>query len=222
MRYRKTAGWALAAALCLVSRAGSQTPHLAIGNILLSSEKLADPNFAESVVLLVQYDEAEGTVGLIVNRQTEMRLSQIFPKAKHASADPVYMGGPVGIMSAQALVRLPAKEEGATQISGDIYLTGTKDLIEKSIASRLDSSKFRLYLGYAGWAPGQLEMEIRVGAWSVLSGSSKIVFDPRPDSLWSRLVHESHMQIARTRSAESARALLTGSTFDQARVPFSR
>jgi putative transcriptional regulator len=69
-------------------------------------------------------------------------------------------------------------------------------VIEKSIASRLDSSKFRVYLGYAGWAPGQLETEIRLGAWSVLEDRPQIVFDPNPDSLWSRLTQQSHMQIA--------------------------
>ncbi len=170
--------------------------QLSIGDILVANEKLADPNFAESVVLIVHYDDDEGTVGLIINRQTEIPLSQIFPKKKHTTHDPAYMGGPVAITAVQALIRLPGKTDQATRVMADIFVTGAKELIEKSIASRFDASKFRVYLGYAGWAPGQLEAEIRLGAWSVVNRDPKIVFDGDPDSLWSRLIRESHMQTA--------------------------
>ena len=170
--------------------------QLSIGDILVASEKLGDPNFAQSVVLLVQYDEDKGTVGLVINRRTEIPLSRIFPKTKHAPSDPVYMGGPVSVTAVQALLRLPQKSDQATPVVADVYVTGAKELIEKSVSSRVDPSKFRLYLGYAGWAPGQLEAEIDLGAWSVLHSNPDTVFDENPDSLWSRLTRESHMQIA--------------------------
>ena len=171
-----------------------------VGNLLVASEKLGDPNFAESVILIVQHDEDEGTVGLVINRRTEVPLSRVFPKTKHATADPVYMGGPVETTAVQALLRIPEKADRTAHIVADIYLSGSKELIEKSVESRLDSLKFRLYLGYAGWASGQLEAEIRLGAWSVLNASPKLVFDRDPDSLWSRLTNESKMQIAHRES----------------------
>ena len=167
-----------------------------IGNILVANENLADPNFAQSVVLIVQYEEDDGTAGIIINRRTEIPLSRIFPNTKHATADPVYMGGPVATAAVQALLALSGKTDQATHVMGNIWVTGAKELIEKSIMSRMDPSKLRLYLGYAAWAPGQLEAEIRLGAWSVLNSSPKIVFDKDPDSLWSRLTQESHMQTA--------------------------
>lgn len=170
--------------------------QLSTGNILVASDKLADPNFARSVVLIVQYAAEDGTVGLIINRRTDIPLSRVFPKTKHVSKDPVYMGGPVGITAVQALLRLPDKSEQATHVVGDVYITGAKEMLEKSISSQAGPFKFRVYLGYAGWAPGQLEAEIRLGAWSVLNRSPKIVFDEDPDSLWSRLTRESQMQIA--------------------------
>jgi putative transcriptional regulator len=170
---------------------------LAKGHILLASEGLADPNFAESVILIVQYDTAHGTLGLMLNRRTEMPLSRLFPKVKHATADPVYLGGPVALTTVQALLRQPQKAEQATPILADLYVTGKKELIEKSMAARLGPSHFRLYLGSAGWAPGQLERELEQGAWSVLAGRPQIVFDRDPDSLWSRLIQQSHLQIAR-------------------------
>jgi putative transcriptional regulator len=169
---------------------------LSRGRILLAREGLADPNFAESVILLVQYDTTHGSLGLMLNRRTEIPLSRLFPKIKHVPADPVYLGGPVALTAVQALLRLPQKAEQATPILADLYVTGKKELIEKSMAARLGPSQFRLYLGSAGWAPGQLEREIEQGAWSVFPGRLPIVFDGDPDSLWSRLIQQSHLQIA--------------------------
>lgn len=187
----------LAIALSLAGHAQYRSEeHISIGDILVASEKLADPNFAESVVLIVHFDDDDGTVGLIINRQTELPVSRIFPKTKHATHDPAYMGGPIAITAVQALIRSPDKTDQATHVMADIFVTGGKELIEKSIASGLDPSKFRVYLGYAGWAPGQLEAEIRLGAWSVVNREPRFVFDGDPDSLWSRLIHESHMQTA--------------------------
>jgi putative transcriptional regulator len=186
----------------LTSNTGSRSAQyrserqLSVGDILIANEKLGDPNFAESVVLIVQYDDDEGTVGIIINRQTDIPVSKIFPKTKHASHDLAYMGGPVAITAVQALMRLPDQTGQATRVMADVFITGAKELLEKSVASHLDASKFRVYLGYAGWAPGQLEAEIQLGAWSVVGRDPKIVFDGDPDSLWSRLIHESHMQTA--------------------------
>jgi putative transcriptional regulator len=176
---------------------------LSTGNILVANERLGDPNFAESVILLVQYDTTHGTLGLMLNRRTEIPLSRLFPKTKHVTSDPVYLGGPVAITAAQALLRKPQRTEQATPILADLYVTGKKELIEKSITSRLGPSHFRLYLGSAGWAPGQLEREIEQGAWLVLPGRSQIVFDRDPDSLWSRLSQQLHLQIALASSTTS-------------------
>jgi putative transcriptional regulator len=169
---------------------------VSIGSILVAKEKLGDPNFAESVVLIVQYDR-EGTLGILINRPSDVPLSQVFPHIKRAPADPVYMGGPVGITVGQALLRLPPNADDVTHVLDDVYVTASKKLIEKSVASGAQSSKFRLFLGYAGWAPGQLETEVRLGAWSILKGRSKIVFDGDPGSLWERLIRETHWQMAR-------------------------
>jgi putative transcriptional regulator len=172
---------------------------LEVGDLLVASEKLGDPNFAQSVVLILDHDEDNGTLGLVINRRSEIPLSKVFPDIKGASADPVYVGGPVSLTAVQALLRQPAETEDVKHVTGDVYSTASKQVIEESVRSRLVSSKFRLYVGYAGWAPGQIEAEMQIGAWSVLSNRSKLIFDSDPDSLWSRLMHESHMQIASTR-----------------------
>jgi putative transcriptional regulator len=173
---------------------GSQPP--AAGRFLVATDKLGDPNFSQAVVLITQYDADEGTVGLVVNRRTDMPLSRVFPK-KGATEDPVFAGGPVDIRLVQALVRRSAKPNHATHLVDDVYAIAGKEEIEKSIAAKVEPSKFRAYLGYAGWGPGQLEEEIKVGAWSVLNAAPKTIFDEDPDSLWDRLNRVAHSQIAR-------------------------
>ncbi len=172
---------------------------LSVGEVLIASDKLADPNFAESVVLIVEQGEDGGTLGLIVNRESEVPLSKLFPNLKGESLDRVFQGGPVSPDVGLALLRVSSKPEKSTRITEDVYFSGSKDVIEKSIASRASPSKFRLYLGYAGWAPGQLEAELAAGAWSIARGGPKVIFDSNPDSLWLRLSKEPRTQIAELR-----------------------
>ncbi len=173
--------------------------HLAPGTILIASEKLSDPNFAECVVLITRRDPDGGTMGVILNRPTTLTLTKAFPQL-HASTDLVYDGGPVTPDAVQALLRTSEKDkpDTAEHVLADIYLVVRKALLEKSITDRLPSSKFRVYLGYAGWGPGQLENEVRLGAWTTIHGPkcARYVFDADPPSLWQRLDQESHSQLA--------------------------
>jgi putative transcriptional regulator len=206
MRVRAALVVALASVTCMATlsrdRGNSPRVHyraedqLGIGSLLVASEKLRDPNFAESVVLILEHDEDNGTLGVIINRRSEFPLSRVFPDIKGASSDPIYLGGPVSTTAVQALLRLPNEMDEVRHVSGDVYATGSKQVIENSVRARVVSSKFRLYVGYAGWGPGQLEVEVRMGAWQVLADRPKLVFDDDPDSLWPRLTRESHMQVA--------------------------
>lgn len=201
MLFKPAALGILALTGCLATAQYTPERELHVGDLLVASEKLGDPNFAESVVLILQHDEDQGTVGIIINRRSEVPLSRVFPDIKGAGSDPVFIGGPVSLTAVQALLRLREQTEDVTHVAGDVYATGSKQMIEKSVRAHAASSKFRLYVGYAGWAPSQLDAELQLGAWSVLTNGSRVVFDDDPDSLWSRLTHESHMQIAGRRFA---------------------
>ena len=110
---------------------------LGAGKLLVASRALADPNFSETVVLLVRCD-ADGVVGLILNRRTNIPLSRVldqFAAAKKRS-DPVYLGGPVETPAVFALLRSTAKLDGAEQILGGVYLISTKTIFEKAISGR--------------------------------------------------------------------------------------
>jgi putative AlgH/UPF0301 family transcriptional regulator len=128
------------------------------------------------------------------------------------------------VTAAEALLRSSEKPAQARHVLGDVYVTGSKELIEKSVDSQADPSKFRLYLGYAGWAPGQLEAEIRLGAWSFVSGGPDLVFDREPDSLWSRLIHREIAlnftpAVCELLTTVPARTLSIPASIAQARLP---
>lgn len=113
------------------------------GKLLVASRDLADPHFAKTVVLLIHYD-AEGVVGLILNRRTDVPLSRMFEglKAAEHRSDSVYLGGPLETPIAFALLQSPAKVEGAQHIFGAVYLVSTKTLFEQTISARPDPSGF--------------------------------------------------------------------------------
>ena len=173
------------------------TKHLTAGKILVARRSLEDPNFAETVIVLVQYDE-EGTLGLIVNRQTKFPVSRLARDLDGAKGrtEPLYLGGPVAMSGVMGLIRSSAKLEDAKRVFGDVYMISSKSAVEKAITSNADPKSFRLYLGYAGWDAGQLEFEMGLNAWDVLPANPAIVFDPHPETLWTRLSEQEDLRIA--------------------------
>jgi putative transcriptional regulator len=177
----------------------AQSTHdLGIGKILVAKRDAREPTFAETVILVVRYTQG-GTVGLMLNRRTEVAISRALEPLKGASgrSDPVYAGGPVELANVLALLRTNVMPEGAEHVTGKVYLVPTGALLEKTLAKRPDPADFRVYLGYCGWSPGQLENETSHGFWRVLNGSADIVFDSEPETLWSRLIERAEQRIAR-------------------------
>ena len=175
-----------------------QTDDLAVGRLLVASRDLGDPNFAQTVILLVHYDEDQGAVGLVLNKRTDVPISRVFHDLKEASGrnDPVYIGGPVELNSVLALLKSASKPDGAEHVFGDVYLIGKKDLLAQTMASHAEASVFHTYIGYAGWQGGQLEHEVDLGAWHVMPADAVTVFHADPDSVWPRLIHQTETQIA--------------------------
>ena len=171
---------------------------LAAGKLLVASRGLADPNFAKTVILLVHYD-AQGVVGLILNRRTDVPLSRVLDlEAAEDRSDPVYLGGPVGPSAAFALFQASAKMEKAENIFGGVYLIADKALFEQTISARPDPSVFHVYLGYAGWTQEQLQTEVQLGAWFVFPPDVATVFNSDPDSLWLQMIQKTELLMAKS------------------------
>ena len=111
--------------------------------MLVASRDLGDPRFPETVILLVQYD-AQGVVGLILNRRTDIPLSRVLEGLKAAKdrSDPVHFGGPVESPMVFTSLQSPAKIEGAEHIFSGVYLISTKTLFEKVTSAQPDPGIF--------------------------------------------------------------------------------
>lgn len=155
------------------------------GQLLISAGGLYDRNFRHTVVLLAAHDE-QGAVGIILNRPMELRVVEATPRlAELTGPDAVlYEGGPVAQQEAVLLVESEDHDMLDVHAFGDIgFLTGDVS------ADVLDSiRRARVYLGYAGWGPGQLEAELEASAWILELARAEDVFSDDARSLWQRVL----------------------------------
>lgn len=203
MRFAFPLPWMLAAGLCLPAAIPAQSMRvadLAVGKLLVAPRDSPDPNFAKTVVLLVEIGQ-EGTVGLILNRRTSVPVSRVFERVKGAGSrtDPVYVGGPVDLESVLALLKSSTPPGDARQVLRSVYLVATRALLEKTMASAVGPGEFHAYLGYCGWDKGQLEAEVKLKGWYIFDGDPAMVFDSDPASLWSRLIARTEQNFAQGR-----------------------
>jgi len=171
--------------------------NLRPGTLLVAERDLPDPNFTDTVVVLAQFDDKEGAMGLIVNRQTSVPLSRVMPDLKSRGETTVFLGGPVSADSVLVLARSAHPIAGSQHVAADLYLVTSRESLEAQLQSSGGRERVRVYLGYCGWAPGQLERETVAGGWHVLPPDPGVVFDADPDSVWEREVKKSEGLIAR-------------------------
>ena len=147
----------------------------ATGKFLVAGPNLLDPNFAETVVLLVDYN-SEGALGVIVNRPTDKLVSEVMPELEAMSDRPdrIWLGGPVAQWQLVMLARSGGDLAEGRLVMEDLYFTASRSALESVLS---DQGEFRLYVGYAGWSAGQLDQEIERGGWRVLSAEISMVFD---------------------------------------------
>jgi putative transcriptional regulator len=177
--------------------AQSRNPsELAAGKLLVATRGGTDSIFAKSVILLVRYDQT-GALGLIVNRQSTVSISHVLSELHDAAghSEPVFVGGPVDLGTVFALARAPRKPEGADEVSGDIYVLATKTALENALGKASTPATLRIYVGYSGWGPRQLDNEVLRGSWYIFDRSQDLAFDAKPATLWSRLIVKAQQQL---------------------------
>lgn len=178
----------LVAGLAAGEPAAAQQNDPPNGVFLVAKPGLLDPNFRQTVVLVTQAPDFS-TVGVILNRPTRLTLQQILPEEFPSAAyrDPVFFGGPV---MREALVAVFLAETPpaapAFHVLKDLYLTMHPDNLRLLLAD--GARRFRLYAGFAGWAPRQLESEFQRDGWYVLPADVETVFRPDVQGLWQELV----------------------------------
>jgi len=168
------------------------------GRLLVATPPLDDPNFDRTVVYMLEH-QADGALGVVVNRPTEETLSDPLDRWDELQSEPttVFSGGPVepNALIALALAREPL--DGVTDelapISGRV---SSADLSTDPalIAGRVTA--VRIFRGYAGWGPGQLEGEIASGSWLVIDAEEGDVFDRSPQGLWREVLRRQPGRLA--------------------------
>jgi len=166
------------------------------GQLLLAGRQLRDPNFFRSVVLLVEHN-AEGAMGLILNRPSQGRVAEALGEERPEPVpiwDVLFEGGPVETTGLFVMHNIAKLKKGFTRVLPKVYLGGGQDPFEDFLAWLVDHMQsrgpYKVFYGCSGWGPGQLEREIRHGDWMLLPGTSQHVFDLDPYSLWERSVEE--------------------------------
>lgn len=153
--------------------------------LLISAHGLYDPNFRHTVVLLGGHDE-EGAFGVILNHPTEFAVADVFPPLAVLAGDDakVFRGGPVQPAQPVMLAELRDSTSSGVPVFGKIgFLTG-----EVPASLRASIVRARVFAGYSGWGPGQLEAELAEDAWILEPARESDVFDPEPHSLWRRIL----------------------------------
>jgi putative transcriptional regulator len=152
------------------------------GKLLIASPALLDPNFARTVVLMTEHNE-EGAMGIVLNRPSETSAAEVVPElAEIAGAEPVYVGGPVQPEAVVLLAEFVDLEKAAWIVVADVGLAGAEsELDELAGAVR----RGRLYAGYSGWGPNQLEAELEIDSWIVEPPLPAELFPDSPETLWS-------------------------------------
>jgi len=155
------------------------------GVLLVASPNLDDPNFRESVVLIVEHGP-EGTLGLILNRSTRVLLSEVLPDLTvlKGTTYRLFVGGPVEPTRVLLLFRLKEPPADARSVFDGVYVGGTPKVLERIITQAKPTETFRAFAGFAGWAPGQLKFEMLQGGWATLPPDSIGIFDKDPATLW--------------------------------------
>ena len=164
------------------------------GRLLVATPLLGDPNFRRTVILIVEDEPEEGTLGVVLNRPTEVQVAQVLESWTDLVTGPtvVFKGGPVSPNSALALALARGEDEplgwrsldGSSLMSrlGLVDLEAPPELLAGGITS------LRVFAGYAGWGPGQLREEIAEGAWYVLPGEPADAFLAEPERLWPEVL----------------------------------
>ena len=148
----------------------------------MSTEQTDGGIFAQTVILLLSYDDA-GAAGLVVNRPTDVKASELFSGESPLSAydGTIYWGGPVQMDTLLALSNTDRPPDGAEKILDSVYVVPfSEDVIA--------APGVRLFIGYTGWAAGQLDSELARGSWQLVPASGDGVFSKDPAGLWKRLL----------------------------------
>lgn len=161
------------------------------GRLLISEPLLSDAYFQRSVVLIVEHSPAGGSLGFILNKQTDLTVNLFFPELKQYNDFPIFMGGPV---CANRLFFIHTLGNNiipdAFQINENLYFDGDFEVLKEYILTGNSiEGKVKFFLGYSGWEKGQLAQEIKEESWAVGKSDNAHLFSANGDAFWKYAVN---------------------------------
>ncbi|MCC7483638.1 MAG: YqgE/AlgH family protein [Burkholderiales bacterium] len=197
---RPSAAWVtalagLAAAILAAVPGLSAAADVASGIFLVAKREMRDPRFRETVVLVTQPREGS-PFGVIVNRPLERSVSDAFPEEPRLAGrrERLHFGGPVAPHGLIVLVRTAKPPERAVQVLSGVYFTADKDWIGRLFRRPDPLRGVRVFVGYSGWGPGQLQNELRRGDWHVLPADAETIFELDAGRIWHELARRATAQ----------------------------
>jgi len=159
------------------------------GDLLISEPFLADPNFSRTVILLCEHNE-EGSFGFVLNKSAEVKLGELI-EGSGDRKDSIYIGGPVQQNTLQFIHKNDGLIEGGIEVTEGIFWGGNFEQMLTMMESNLiKSTDIKFFVGYSGWAAGQLKGELEVNSW-IISRNVNInqIFDTDVESLWKEVLN---------------------------------
>jgi putative transcriptional regulator len=150
-------------------------------HFLIAMPNMADPYFSKTLTYVCEHN-AQGALGLVVNRPIDMTLQALFERlslpmsASEVSDAPIYFGGPVQVDRGFVLHEPAGNWQATLRVGEAIGLTTSKDILE-AVARGEGPTRMLVTLGYAGWSAGQLEHELAQNAWLTVEARDAILFD---------------------------------------------
>ena len=180
----------LALVCCIISQVVIADEDPAVGKLLVATEEVQGPTFAETVILLIHYDET-GAMGLVINRPAEATPEDLLPELDGLAdyAGTVYWGGPVQLASMRTLFLTDKPPDDAIPVFDDVYRIPLDKKLPEDATS---AENLRFFIGYAGWAAGQLDKELLFGSWHVIPATEDAVFTEDPSEIWRKLALPRH------------------------------
>ncbi len=159
------------------------------GKFIVAKRHINDDTFGSTVILLVHYGK-DGTMGLVINRPAGKKDKKDGAAPDGKGHGPVFSGGPVEKNTHWVLIRSKEPIAGCTPVLEEVCMAESSGVLDNLVKTQPAPPEFRVYIGYAGWRPGQLEGEISRGGWLLTDANAEKVFSEMPEGLWDLLIPE--------------------------------
>ena len=173
---------------------------LGAGMFLVATPELLHSAFDQTVNLLLDHG-SQGAVGVVINKPSPIPFSQVLvaPPEQTKWPEKLYWGGPVSSGTLHLLLKTNERSKGMLKMVEDLYWVHDSERLETILKQGFPNGEARVYAGYSGWAPGQLEDEILRGSWKILEADVESVFNPDSGKIWKELFFLSNSHWGMTR-----------------------